>query len=659
MDLPTINITGKFYAPDGSPLANAPVSVTLTRMSVDPSTGITVPTKRSFVTDANGAVAMDLWPNTMGDAPSFYNISIADTLGRSYPLEPVCVPHQDADGNPIATAKLSDLAATGITWVAGESILLQAQQAVSAAESSAGTAASQAERAKGEADRAKGVADGLLAAGDEQVARVKTEGDGQVARLGSEGDTQVARVIATNNATEVNAGRAEAARTGAEQAEQAAKGHADSAAAVVTGGTGSLTPEPGKLPVADGRGKLDWGWLDLAGVRLGALQNPLLHLFKRNQLVATASEPLLWGRPTHATYVDRYGVLRTAEIDEPRQEKAGWLIEGASTNEFLNSDTLSGVSHASVTDAQEVTPRGFGGPVRRLWVTPSEVDNGQLHQDNGHITVDETATFSIFCRAGSHGSVTLQCWDAGWTPIGNMRVDLFSGEVISTAQLPKAYTVQKLANGWYRLSLTPRPGFAGSQVRTRVTATNGVLNNNTEYLDVWGAQFEKQSFATSYIPTGDAATTRAGESVAGPTFPCVEREGYSVAVKIAPQGGQPSAQVYSTGPGTEDTYLNTGLDGRNNITRGGGYRTETAPSDPPDRHFAVTSDISRRAHYIDGVLHGDGGADAGPTSEVGKVLHFGTSNGQANAYYGHILDFRIYDFALTAPEIALLAEGWK
>jgi len=40
-----------------------------------------------------------------------------------------------------------------------------------------------------------------------------------------------------------------------------AKQHRDNAAAVVTGGTGALEPEPGKIPLADSEGKVDHRWL--------------------------------------------------------------------------------------------------------------------------------------------------------------------------------------------------------------------------------------------------------------------------------------------------------------------------------------------------------------------------------------------------------------
>ncbi|MEH4695746.1 hypothetical protein PO377_19765 [Atlantibacter hermannii] len=51
---------------------------------------------------------------------------------------------------------------------------------------------------------------------------------------------------------------------------------------------------------------------------------------------------LSFTRASTATYIDKSGVLQTAAINEARFEKQGLLIEGSSTNLYLNSDTFVG-----------------------------------------------------------------------------------------------------------------------------------------------------------------------------------------------------------------------------------------------------------------------------------------------------------------------------
>lgn len=68
--------------------------------------------------------------------------------------------------------------------------------------------------------------------------------------------SQQARDEAVQSAADLGA----AVQTATGEASKA-KASADAAAAVVTGGTASLTPEPGKIPLADGEGKIDLQWL--------------------------------------------------------------------------------------------------------------------------------------------------------------------------------------------------------------------------------------------------------------------------------------------------------------------------------------------------------------------------------------------------------------
>lgn len=67
-------------------------------------------------------------------------------------------------------------------------------------------------------------------------------------------------------AAAASATAAAAAKTAAETAKTAAETARDTAVAVVTGGTGSLTAAPGKLPVADAAALIDPKWLTLTAL---------------------------------------------------------------------------------------------------------------------------------------------------------------------------------------------------------------------------------------------------------------------------------------------------------------------------------------------------------------------------------------------------------
>jgi hypothetical protein len=69
---------------------------------------------------------------------------------------------------------------------------------------------------------------------------------------------------------------------------------------------------------------------------IGNINSPLLDMPLNNSLVMKAGVgSATFTRASTATYVDRYGVLKTAAIDVPRFESKGYLTEGSKTNLLL------------------------------------------------------------------------------------------------------------------------------------------------------------------------------------------------------------------------------------------------------------------------------------------------------------------------------------
>lgn len=59
----------------------------------------------------------------------------------------------------------------------------------------------------------------------------------------------------------------------------------------------------------------------------------------RDDVVTIPSDKIvLFSRASSATYINKSGALTIAEINEPRFEKEGLLIEGQRTNYFTNSN---------------------------------------------------------------------------------------------------------------------------------------------------------------------------------------------------------------------------------------------------------------------------------------------------------------------------------
>ena len=75
---------------------------------------------------------------------------------------------------------------------------------------------------------------------------------------------------------------------------------------------------------------------------IGNINLPLLDIPLKNSLALKQGVgSVVFTRATTGTFIDRYGVLQTAAIDEARFEKEGLLIEGASTNLLTYSQDFS------------------------------------------------------------------------------------------------------------------------------------------------------------------------------------------------------------------------------------------------------------------------------------------------------------------------------
>lgn len=181
-------------------------------------------------------------------------------------------------------------------------------------------------------------------------------------------------------------------------------------------------------------------------IRKSLVENPLCHCFAPNFLARRGVGVLGWIRNSTATYTDRYGQFREAEVDEPRQTSHGWTIEQASQNLLLNSAipatqdvtlmageyTLSVIgsgqaqtSYGTATEGSPLTFTSAGetltvtvvGSLTRFWLeplpyqttyTPSQSTAGSRGSDTVYIynqnnVVLDSSGFSVFANVSAGG----------------------------------------------------------------------------------------------------------------------------------------------------------------------------------------------------------------------------------------------------------------
>ena len=226
-----------------------------------------------------------------------------------------------------------------------------------------------------------------------------------------------------------------------------------------------------------------------------------------------------FSRATPATYYDNTGTLVTAGIDVLRLgynpdtlEFLGPIIEGEATNLISRSidftDALWNKSgfFAISTDGAETNPDGTIG----AQYTSGSDDFGFMMYELPEVVTEAVYSFSIYVKVQTPAlpenttALALQLYTASGDPVINSSVfNLFN----ETALEPEAQ-IQKLPNGWFRISLYAP--VAPADIGTGFYARLLLLNESRFY--VFGAQTEIIDLAASENPTSFIYTTSSTET---------------------------------------------------------------------------------------------------------------------------------------------------
>lgn len=351
-----------------------------------------------------------------------------------------------------------------------------------------------------------------------------------------------------------------------------------------------------------------------------------------------------FSRSSSKTYVSKSGELKIAQINEPAFEQEGILIEGPSTNLFINSNGFVGRSGSSVTVDSDgwysTTSTGFELRSSYNSTEFSKVTLSCFVKGSGIISL-ETASYSAYSKGG----------------LVTFNLDSF---VVESTSSPKLVGAIKSFGSFSRITLT-----------ANFTIYNGsrgfYVNTNGNDIKVRDGQMELLPFASSYIQTVKNPLTRSADKITLSELPCRQDNGpVTLAIKV---------NELAIGNGKWNMPSNTynklfaiaSVGGNNESVKGsrdpGGsfafrWYLDEATSywktdySKPDHHWVMTATSHKDIRmYEDGnkiaeVTHKTSAFDNLKNTQIGFL--------SSQYWWGHIKDFRIWNYALTPEQIAAL-----
>ncbi len=392
------------------------------------------------------------------------------------------------------------------------------------------------------------------------------------------------------------------------------------------------------------------------GLRFSGLQAPIFQGMIPNSFAAVGKGAIEVSRASEATYTDKNGLVVYAGIDEPREETEGWLFEGESENICAHSNDADELVVINTGSAKKpvLTPNAGVAPDGSNTAIKVTLNLA------GGITDSDLAGVEIPVEYTGSGSttVTISMWMKSLTESVFVRLDCDGCVSQNGASDIEVQTK------WVRFEV-PVVLSAGKTDITPLLRLQGGLTGQEVYLLIWGIQVEDCPFATSYIPTNGAVKVRSADKVivrALGHYSSTDSTGISIVCNLRAdwiQNKLISACVFSVA-----NWYDCGQE----VTFGAGKNPVWAVGSESELEFIPTVNgfhLACTACPDDGLkVYQDGNGIASSentiidslTDQASQVVSIGGRSDGSLCFFGHISDFRIYDFALSEKEILCLTK---
>ncbi|QRT00993.1 prophage tail fiber N-terminal domain-containing protein [Escherichia coli] len=400
-----------------------------------------------------------------------------------------------------------------------------------------------------------------------------------------------------------------------------------------------------------------------------------------NVVQVASDKQVNFSRASTATYINKSGELKTAEINEPRFEKEGLLIEGQRTNYMLNSATPASWGKSANMNVAEVGTDSFGFTYGKF------VCNESLIGQSTTLNMAVVSTSGAVDVSGDNKCVTTSCrFKTDLELLLRIRFEAFDGSassnlgyaIVNTRSLLVEITgvaADRLtarvnkdeATGWIFVEATIQ-----ASKETYITSAiqyapkKGGVVESGDYIYLATPQVEDGSCVSSFIISGTTAATRASDMVTVPiknnlynlpfTVLCEVHKNWYKTPNAAPRvfdtGGHQTGAAIILGFGSSADY-----DGFPYCDIGGSNRrvNENASLKKMVMGMRVKSDQSTCA-----VSNGRISSETKTTWEYIRSTATIRIGGQTTAglrhLFGHVRNFRLWHKELTDAQLGEVVE---
>ena len=369
-------------------------------------------------------------------------------------------------------------------------------------------------------------------------------------------------------------------------------------------------------------------------IHTGPLISDFYMPLRDNLDIVSGTGPATFTRSTTATYVDRFGQLRSAAINEPRFEREGILIEGASTNNVnVSEQTWSVETGVTVTEGN-----GFGE------------FNSYIISHDGTATLGRA--LKTVLQTGSVGDVgTASLWARNTGSVSTRLVFFFGTETGNESSI----VIPANTTEWTRFSVS------NTIIDTSSTYSIQIRSSNAYTVEIAAPQVEALPFASSYIPTEGSAVTREPDVLSVPTSGNLSESIEDVTVMLRYNLSSFEAVInarrfYGTSSSTNHFSAHAGI---SNTGLFSAYTYTTGSAAVLSGQSATLSGvlIARQDNNTQRLNIGSLSATnsvLNPPESIGNTLvigGIGTLPTNTTYIYGNIKDFRIWNRSLADNEL--------